>query len=1318
MGTGWSYQPAEADAHTVIRVLVAAEDTDGSGTAQAEAYSAWQAIANTAPEIAGESHVILIDEDHEGSVTLTASDADLDTLAWSVLTQAAHGSASVAEDTGSASYSPLADFNGSDTFTIEVADAFGGTDSASVNVSVAALNDYPTFTVGENQTVEEDCEAQSVSSWIAAMSPGPADESKQTLIFTVTGNTNEPLFSAAPAVSALGTLTYTPAADANGSAVITLAASDSAGAENPDTQSFTITVNAVNDAPRHTVAPVINGTPHNGQTLSASNGTWSDSADGANATELSFAYQWQKAPANAGPWSDISGASTAAYTLTADENDLYIEDVSTGAIGFTIADVDTSLDSCSISVLSDNPVLVPNDGTHISTGGTGANRTLTIVPALNEYGTADITVTVSDGSLTNDSTFTLTVDAANDKPTISAISAKTIDEDTTTGAVALTVADVDNPISDLTISAAANNTSLVPRTSIALSAIAQDGTASITVTPVANYNGTSTITVTVKDASGDLSTSSFLLTVNPVNDPPTIGTIASQSTNEDTNKSISVSIGDIDTLASQLTLTAIESTNTALVPLDDEHIVITGSTNTRSVLIKPLANQNGITYITLKVTDGGDVAATSTFKLEVSEVNDSPYFTAGSDTTVLEDCGSKTLTGWATNISAGASNEVETLTFHVQADIAALFSAQPAIDAEGNLTFTPAENANGTGVITVWLSDEGGKTSGTITFKINITAVNDEPVAYNLTTGLNTDEDQELKGSLKIFDPDKDTITYELVSGDAHNVTTLTTASGGTVTLNAAAGTFVYVPYKDYFAGPETFSYRVYDGTAYSNDAQVSIALSGINDPPVAADGTLTVDEDAKDAEATLAGLVTDVDNATLSYSITNPPNQGGTVTLNAGTGAYTYTAAKDYFGSERFTFRAFDGTTYSNTATVTVTINSINDAPSAQDETIYLDEGKTLNGSFKATDIENDAITYSVVTEPASGSLTLTDADTGAYTYTPAAMTTEPTVTVTAVFKAEDPSGDSTNATVTIVVRNINDAPYLDEDTCVAVTTPEDSTLNGSVAAKDPDGDTLIYTVLNGVNHGTLTEFDTADGSFTYVPYANYHGMDFFTFIAKEDREENALSTGIYRVCITVTPVNDPPTAYNLYYYTDTDEETPPSLVITPVGYDPDGDALTYNIKSTSSSEFGSFVNNGNGTFTYTPKVSSAGKTDTVLYTVTDSNGAESANASIFVHIYGSGTGGGLNSFIDRSIQENTSTESIPITVSDITIQSVSITSSNTWLLDNDTTRDIVVWRMKQSARRTAMRACSAWNRQSIRIRAISASRPRQTPTDRPPSP
>src|SRR5256886_15693628 len=120
------------------------------------------------------------------------------------------------------SYSAAAAAKGSATVTVQVHDD-GGTANGGVNtsaaqtftISVTSVNDAPSFTKGANQTVNEDAGAQSVAGWATAISPGPSNESAQTVTFTAT-NDNSALFSVQPAISSTGTLTYRPAADANG----------------------------------------------------------------------------------------------------------------------------------------------------------------------------------------------------------------------------------------------------------------------------------------------------------------------------------------------------------------------------------------------------------------------------------------------------------------------------------------------------------------------------------------------------------------------------------------------------------------------------------------------------------------------------------------------------------------------------------------------------------------------------------------------------------------------------------------------------------------------------------------------------------------------------------------------------------------------------------------------------------------------------------------------------------------------------------------------------------------------------------------------
>jgi hypothetical protein len=158
--------------------------------------------------------------------------------------------------TATVTYTPNANANGADLFKFKVSAGGLDSDPADVNVTINATNDPPTFLQAGNQTVNEDAGPQSVPNFITIFSPGPPDESGQTVQFIVTGNTNPGLFSAAPAIDGTGTLTYTPAANANGSATITIVAQDNGGGTNTSApQSFTITVLSVNDAPSFTVGP-------------------------------------------------------------------------------------------------------------------------------------------------------------------------------------------------------------------------------------------------------------------------------------------------------------------------------------------------------------------------------------------------------------------------------------------------------------------------------------------------------------------------------------------------------------------------------------------------------------------------------------------------------------------------------------------------------------------------------------------------------------------------------------------------------------------------------------------------------------------------------------------------------------------------------------------------------------------------------------------------------------------------------------------------------------------------------------------------------
>ena len=188
---------------------------------------------------------------------------------------------------------------------------------------------------------------------------------------------------------------------------------------------------------------------------------------------------------------------------------------------------------------------------------------------------------------------------ANTSPTITGITAQVTNEDTATGAIGFTVGDAETAAGSLTVSGSSNNPTLVPNGNIVFGGSGANRT--VTVTPAANQNGTATITVTVSD--GSLSTpTSFQLTVNAVNDAPTITTLANQTTTSGTAVGpLSFTVGDVETAAGSLTVSG-SSNNPTLVP--NANIIFGGSGANRTVTVTPAAGQTGTATITVTVSDG------------------------------------------------------------------------------------------------------------------------------------------------------------------------------------------------------------------------------------------------------------------------------------------------------------------------------------------------------------------------------------------------------------------------------------------------------------------------------------------------------------------------------------------------------------------------------------------------------------------------------------------------------------------------------------------------------------------------------------------
>jgi VCBS repeat-containing protein len=376
------------------------------------------------------------------------------------------------------------------------------------------------------------------------------------------------------------------------------------------------------------------------------------------------------------------------------------------------------------------------------------------------------------------------------------------------------------------------------------------------------------------------------------------------------------------------------------------------------------------------------------------------------------------------------------------------------------------------------------------------------------------------------------------------------------------------------------------------------------NCPPEAVDDSASTNEDTSVNIAVLANDK-DVENSSLTpTNVSDPPN--GSVTVNPN-GTITYTPDANYFGTtDSFTYTADDGTDESEPATVSLTVNSVNDVPVANTDTESTDEDTPLNKNVLTndTDVANEGQTLSAVkvTNPAHGSVTL-DAN-GSYTYTPS-LNYNGSDSFT--YKANDGQADSNVATVNITVNAVNDAPVAGNDGPLTVHmngTIDSNMANPSpaddpVLANDTDVDntnaSLTAVLVDDVDDGTLTLHEE-DGSYSYEPDPNFSGSDSFQYKA---RDPSNADSNVVTVSITVTASNQSPTAMD--DAASTSEDTPLTDAAPGVlenDTDPEFDPLT--AAKASDPANGTVTLNSNGSYTYTPDKNFSGS-DSFTYTASD---------------------------------------------------------------------------------------------------------------------
>jgi hypothetical protein len=448
--------------------------------------------------------------------------------------------------------------------------------------------------------------------------------------------------------------------------------------------------------------------------------------------------------------------------------------------------------------------------------------------------------------------------------------------------------------------------------------------------------------------------------------------------------------------------------------------------------------------------------------------------------------------------------------------------------------------------------------------------LNIAPVAQSQT--VTTAEDTAIAITLIATDVEGDPLTYGLITNPEFG------------TLSGTAPNLTYNPPADYY-GSVSFTFKVGDGTAYSNVATVTISVTAVNDAPVAQGQTVTT---AEDTAATITLITSDVDGDSLTYSIGTATVHGF---LSIEGNVVSYTPEANFNGSDSFTFKANDGTVNSNEAMVIITINAINDAPITEGKTVTIAEGTSAAITLAASDVDIDPLTYILVTPPTHGAA---EAVENLVIYTPAANYNGPD---SFTYKANDGHADSNIATVKIVVTAINDAPVAQSQT---VTTAEDTPTTVNLAASDMDGDPLTYSIGTATVHGFLS----IEGNVvSYTPEANFNGSDSFTFKAND----STVNSNEAMVSITINAVNDAPITEGK---TVTIAEGT-SAAITLVASDVDGDPLTYSIITAPS--YGSAIIEDNEV-AYIPTVGYNGP-DSFTFLVSDDKGG-SATGTITINV------------------------------------------------------------------------------------------------------
>jgi hypothetical protein len=780
----------------------------------------------------------------------------------------------------------------------------------------------------------------------------------------------------------------------------------------------------------------------------------------------------------------------------------------------------------------------------------------TYTPNANANGSDSFTYTANDGTAdSNVATVTITIAATSDPPAANDDVATTPEDTQVTTTDAELLANDSDPDGDpLTVTGCGG----------AVNGSVSRGSGSCTFTPNPNFSGTGSYTYTISDGQGGTDTATVTVTVTAGNDQPTANNDTA-TTSEDTPVTTTDAVllaNDSDPDGNPLTVTGCGGAVNGSV-----------SRGSGSCTFTPNPNFSGTGSYTYTISDGQGGTDIATVTVTVTAGNDQP--TANNDAATTSEGTPVTI-----NVRANDTDpDGDALTVTAVTQPA---NGSAAISGGGaSVTYTPNSNFNGTNTFNYTVSDgNGGSASAAVT--VTVTPVNDPPVANN--DAATTPEGTPVTINVRANDTDPD--------GDALTVTAVTQPANGSATISGGGASVTYTPNSN-FNGSNTFNYTVSDGNGGTDTATVTVTVTAVNDPPVANPDADTTSEDTP-VTTNVRANDTDPESATSALVVTACSAATSGTVSQVGNDSCRFTPTADFNGTATYTYTISDPQGLTDTALVTVAVNNVNDPPVANNDPATTPEDTPVTINVRTNDTDSDVgqtLTITAVSQPANGTVIINGGGSNV-TYSPSVNFNG---TNTFNYTISDGNGGTDNATVTVTVTPVNDAPNATDD---GATTPENTAVTIPVRANDTDvdvGDVLTVTSVSQPANGSAA-IGGGGANVTYTPNPNFNGTNSFTYTLSDGRGGSDVATVTVRVSsVNTAPPNatiDTPSG-NL-----TAIQVGQTVSFTGSGVDSDGTIVSY------SWDFGGGAANSTVKDPGAVQFNSVGLF-TVVFNVTDNEGA-----------------------------------------------------------------------------------------------------------------